>query len=138
MLVVAIIGIIAAIAVPGLIRARMSGNEASAIGSMRAIHNSEITYAQTCGGGGYATSLDDLATSPTSGGTPFITPDLATNGVVKAGYTIQIGPGVAAFNVLAAGGPCHGKGLGSAYNAPGTPPTLGPTGTPAFSTTHSG
>src|SRR5258705_12849290 len=47
LIVVAIIGIIAAIAVPGLLRARMSGNEASAIGSMRAIHNSEITYAQT-------------------------------------------------------------------------------------------
>src|SRR4030095_7041553 len=34
LIVVAIIGIIAAIAVPGLLRARMSGNEASAIGSM--------------------------------------------------------------------------------------------------------
>ena len=37
LIVVAIIGIIAAIAVPGLLRARMSGNEASAIGSLRAI-----------------------------------------------------------------------------------------------------
>src|SRR5258705_11582682 len=52
LIVVAIIGIIAAIAVPGLLRARMAGNEASAIGSMRAIHNSEVTYAETCGGGG--------------------------------------------------------------------------------------
>ncbi len=131
MLVVAIIGIIAAIAVPGLIRARMAGNEASAIGSMRAIHNSEVTYAQTCGGGGYATSLDDLATSPTSGGSPFITPDLATNGVVKAGYTIQIGPGVAAFNVLAAGGTSNGTVSESTA-------TLGQTGTRAFATNNSG
>ena len=38
LIVVAIIGIIAAIAVPGLLRARMSGNESSAIGSMRAIN----------------------------------------------------------------------------------------------------
>ena len=38
LIVVAIIGIIAAIAVPGLLRARMSGNEASAIGSLRAIN----------------------------------------------------------------------------------------------------
>ena len=37
LIVVAIIGIIAAIAVPGLLRARMSGNEASGIGSMRTI-----------------------------------------------------------------------------------------------------
>src|SRR4051812_23907739 len=96
MLVVAIIGIIAAIAVPGLIRARMAGNEASAIGSMRAIHNSQITFAQTCGGGGYATSLDDLAAPPTSGGTPFITADLSTNGVIKTGYTVDIVPGIGA------------------------------------------
>ena len=41
LIVVAIIGIIAAIAVPGLLRARMSGNEASAIGSLRAINSSQ-------------------------------------------------------------------------------------------------
>ena len=41
LIVVAIIGIIAAIAVPGLLRARMSGNEASAIGSLRAINGGQ-------------------------------------------------------------------------------------------------
>ena len=54
LIVVAIIGIIAAIAVPGLMRARMSGNEASAIGSIRTINSSQATYASSCGGGGYA------------------------------------------------------------------------------------
>ena len=74
LIVVAIIGIIAAIAVPGLLRARMSGNEASAIGSMRAINSSQVTYAASCGGGGYATSLTDLATPPTAGGDPYPKP----------------------------------------------------------------
>ncbi len=64
LIVVAIIGIIAAIAVPGLLRARMSGNEASAIGSLRAINSAESTYASSCGGGGYAIKLVDLATAP--------------------------------------------------------------------------
>jgi prepilin-type N-terminal cleavage/methylation domain-containing protein len=41
LIVVAIIGIIAAIAIPGLLRARQSGNEASAIGSLRAISSAE-------------------------------------------------------------------------------------------------
>ena len=41
LIVVAIIGIIAAIAVPGLLRARMSGNEASAIGSIRTMASAE-------------------------------------------------------------------------------------------------
>ena len=50
LIVVAIIGIIAAIAVPGLLRARMSGNEASAIGSLRAINSAQSTYSSSCGG----------------------------------------------------------------------------------------
>ena len=57
LIVVAIIGIIAAIAIPGLLRARMSGNEASAIGSVRAIHSAQATFAASCGGGGYANTL---------------------------------------------------------------------------------
>ena len=54
LIVVAIIGIIAAIAVPGLLRARMSGNEASAIGSLRAINSGQATYSSSCAAGGYA------------------------------------------------------------------------------------
>ena len=57
LIVVAIIGIIAAIAIPGLLRARMSGNEASAIGSMRAINSAQSTYSSSCASGGYAQSL---------------------------------------------------------------------------------
>ena len=53
LIVVAIIGIIAAIAVPGLLRARMAGNEASAIGSLRAINGAQATYAASCGSGFY-------------------------------------------------------------------------------------
>src|SRR4051794_41901551 len=53
LIVVAIIGIIAAIAVPGLLRARMSGNEASAIGSLRAINSGQASYSSSCANGGY-------------------------------------------------------------------------------------
>ena len=62
LIVVAIIGIIAAIAVPGLLRARMSGNEASAIGSLRAINSAESTFSSSCGANGYA--QDAARTSP--------------------------------------------------------------------------
>ena len=51
LIVVAIIGIIAAIAVPGLLRARQAGNEASAIGSLRAVNSAQATYAASCGSG---------------------------------------------------------------------------------------
>ena len=59
-IVAAIIGIIAAIAVPGLLRARMSGNDASGIGSIRTISSAEAAYTSSSGGGGYAQSLADL------------------------------------------------------------------------------
>ncbi len=138
LLVIMIIGIISAIAIPGLLRARIAGNEASAIGSMRAVHNSQVTYAQTCGGGGYATSLDDLATPPSSGGTSFITPDLSANGAVKAGYTVLVVPGTGASQVLAGAATCNGTTSQSSYHATATPATLGQTGTRAFATNNSG
>ena len=81
LIVVAIIGIIAAIAVPGLLRARMSGNEASAIGSLRAINSAQSTYSSSCASGGYAPTLTDLVAAAPAGGTPgFISPDLGANG----------------------------------------------------------
>ncbi|MDQ3908514.1 MAG: type II secretion system GspH family protein, partial [Acidobacteriota bacterium] len=61
LIVVAIIGIIAAIAVPNLIASRKAANEGSAISSMRTISTAQQTYRQTYGGGtSYATSLDSL------------------------------------------------------------------------------
>src|SRR5262245_27249424 len=90
LIVVAIIGILAAIAVPGLLRARMAGNEASAIGSMRAVNSAQVTYAATCGGDGYAEDLADLAKPPMSGGDAFIGADLSVNRVQKSGYLIAL------------------------------------------------
>src|SRR5438552_11466716 len=85
LIVVAIIGIIAAIAIPGLLRARMAGNEASAIGSLRAINSGQAAYSSSCAAGGYATTLGDLFKAP-AGGQGFISPDLATSNTVKSGY----------------------------------------------------
>ena len=89
LIVVAIIGIIAAIAVPGLLRARMAGNEASAIGSLRAINSANINYMTNCANGsGYAVSLVELGTPPSTGGQPFISPDLGVaSPVTKSGYS---------------------------------------------------
>lgn len=94
LIVVAIIGIIAAIAVPGLLRARMAGNEASAIGSLRAINSAQINYMTNCANGsGYAATLGNLGTAPTTGGQPFISPDLGVTTALinKAGYNLSFG-----------------------------------------------
>jgi type IV pilus assembly protein PilA len=94
LIVVAIIGIIAAIAVPGLLRARMSGNETSAIGSIRAINTAQVNYSSACGQGFYAPSLMSLNTPPTGGGTEvFISPDMGTDPTTKSGYLVTLTPG---------------------------------------------
>jgi type IV pilus assembly protein PilA len=90
LIVVAIIGIIAAIAIPGLLRARMSGNEASAIGSLRAINSGEAAFSSSCANGGYATTLAQLFAPATGGGTGFISPDLSADPSTKSGYTVTL------------------------------------------------
>jgi prepilin-type N-terminal cleavage/methylation domain-containing protein len=138
LIVVAIIGIIAAIAVPGLLRARMSGNEASAIGSMRAINSAQVTYASTCGADGYAQDLAVLAIPPTAGGDPFIGADLGANGIVKSGYLITLAPGTNSAAVGLAANTCNGTNSFSTYHATATPAIPGQSGTRAFATNNSG
>ena len=143
LIVVAIIGIIAAIAVPGLLRARMSGNEASAIGSIRTIASAEATYASACGGGGYAVSVADLGKAPTAGGPAFIPADLAAavdTTHLKSGYFFTIANGPAGTTVLAKADTCNGAAADSStqFFASTAPGTAGTTGTRYFATDHSG
>src|SRR5918993_1701463 len=90
LIVIAIIGILAAIAVPGMLRARRSGNEASAIGSLRALNNAESSYASGAGKGGFATLLATLATACPGSNFAFISPDLSIDPAVKSGYTVTM------------------------------------------------
>jgi type IV pilus assembly protein PilA len=115
LIVVAIIGIIAAIAIPGLLRARQSGNEASGIGSMRSVNSAEATFASSCGNGFYAPSLERLYAAP-NGGTPFIGADLATTGVVKSTYTITVAAAAGGAQTDACNGTTAAT-LGAGYTA---------------------
>jgi prepilin-type N-terminal cleavage/methylation domain-containing protein len=91
LIVVAIIGIIAAIAIPGLLRARMSGNEASAVGSMRAVASAQAVYSSAAAQGGYATGLPILAIACSGGTAPFLSRDLTTGAtVLKSGFTVGL------------------------------------------------
>jgi prepilin-type N-terminal cleavage/methylation domain-containing protein len=132
LIVVAIIGIIAAIAVPGLLRARISGNEASAIGSLRAVSSAESTFAASCANGLYAQTLDILGTGP-SGGSAFISPDLGSAAtVVKSGYTVSM------TGTSQTGTACNGAtNLASGYHA-WADPVSSSTGTRYFFTNTTG
>jgi len=135
LIVVAIIGIIAAIAVPALLRARMSGNETSAIGSMRAIASAEASYSGAAGNGGYAITLARLATACPGSPVGFISPDLSTDPATKSGYTI-----VLAASAIAAAGPldCNGVVTQTGYYATALPTTVGTTGNRGFAANNLG
>ena len=131
LIVVAIIGIIAAIAVPGLLRARIAGNEASAIGSLRAVVSAQADYNGL--NRAYAGDLANLAKTCASVTTPFISADLNANGVVKSGYTFTMddggaGPGVAKDSCL------NATALG--FWATGTPEALKSSGNRGFATSQ--
>jgi type IV pilus assembly protein PilA len=129
LIVVAIIGIIAAIAVPGLLRARIAGNEASAIGSLRAIVSAQADYNGLMRG--YA---NDLATLLPVGcavvSTPFLSADLDTNGVIKSGFTFTMANGLGVAN----GNDLCGNPMATGFLATAIPQTVGSTGNRAFAT----
>jgi type IV pilus assembly protein PilA len=90
LIVVAIILIIAAIAIPNLLRARISANESSAASSVRKIATAEMAYSASYPTVGFAAALADLG-GPVSGCTPTsstacILDDVLTSGQ-KSGYT---------------------------------------------------
>jgi prepilin-type N-terminal cleavage/methylation domain-containing protein len=91
LIVVAIILIIAAIAIPNLLRARMSANEASAVGSLRTINTAEVTFSTTYGPGFANLSVLGPADASCSAGASATNACLIDNVLAagtKSGYTI--------------------------------------------------
>ncbi len=80
LIVVAIIGIIAAIAIPNLLASKRAANEGSAQSSMRTIHSSEAVYQATAGNGSFGT-LANLQTQNLV--------DTVLGGGVKSGYNFE-------------------------------------------------
>ena len=90
LIVVAIILIIAAIAIPNLLRSKIAANESSAVGSVRTIGTAEVTYSSSWGSG-YAPTIAELGgaapcTIASAKTACLIDPLLSTGGNVKSGY----------------------------------------------------
>ena len=109
LIVVAIIGIIAAIAIPNLLASRRAANEGSAQSSIRILTSAEATYQSTSGGGNYGdlaalgtANLVDAAlsgavssgTAPKSGYYYMVTKQDASSGGAQARYTSSARPSV--------------------------------------------
>ncbi len=120
LIVVAIIGIIAAIAIPNLLASRRAANESSAIATMRTIFSSEATYQSTTGAGQYG----DLAALGTAG--------LVDSVVVASGTTPKSGYGFTALKIGT------GTPFFDATAVPSTFSGIGATGTRSFFVNESG
>lgn len=130
LIVVAIILIIAAIAIPNLMHARMAANESSAVGSVRTVTTGEITYQSTYPTVGYAPALVNLggplgvACVPSQNSACLIDSVLANNGNPpgsgKSGYRFISGTGTVA------------GGVNIGYTIQAAPITINQTGIRAF------
>jgi len=129
LIVVAIIAVVAAIAVPGLLRARMTGNETSAIASLKVSTSSQVAYSASCGFGGYAATFLVLGTPVVAGSEAFISADLGSSTTpLRSGYNFTMTAGAAAT------GPddCLARATNAGYYATAMPQTFGSTGTRTF------
>ena len=125
LIVVAIILIIAAIAIPNLIKSKMAANESSAVGSVRTINTGEVNYAASCPAVGFSASLAELNTGAAcTGGKGIIDPILSAG--KKSGYvfTYATTPG--------------GDNLNDTYTQTGVPATVGTTGQRGFYSDQTG
>ncbi len=125
LIVVAIILIIAAIAIPNLIKSKMAANEASSVGSIRTINTGEVNYAASCPAIGYSASLAELNTGAAcTGGKGIIDPVLSLG--AKAGYKFT-------YATLAGA-----DGLNDTYTQTGVPSVIGTTGQRGFYSDQTG
>ena len=118
-ILVAIISIVAAIAVPALLRTHCNFNDTFAIVSLKETTSAQVAYSKACGNGGYAASFIVLGTAPASGGPGFISADLGRfEAPQKNGYNFTLSAGAGA-----AAGPkdCNGTGTVTAYLATARP-----------------
>jgi len=126
LIVVAIILIIAAIAIPNLLRSRMAANEASAVGSIRTLNTSAVTFSSTYPANGYPPSLAAMSGANPCTATPaqacLIDAVLAAG--TKSGYTFG----------------WHGDGAtpSVSYTLNANPVTIGSSGQRAFFSDQSG
>ena len=129
LIVVAIILIIAAIAIPNLLRSKMAANEASAVGSIRTINTAQVTYSSSWGTG-YAAALANLG-------------DGGANPCVAAAATACLIDGVLAAGVksgynFTSAGTLPSGGVNNGFEASATPVAVGTTGQRAFCSDQTG
>ena len=131
LIVMAIIGILAAVSMALYRNARIRGAESSAIAALDAINQAQFAFMQTCGRQLYAPTLTSLGTPPPGTDAGFLSPDLTrADQIPRSGYIIQMGGTPLDDGTLA----CTGVAPMPAYQATADPITAGVTGIRYFGT----
>lgn len=124
--VIALVGLLSTLAIPGLMRARGAAQASSALGTMRVINSAQLSYAITCGLGFYAPDMTVLGVTPPGSIEAFVPAELGTaKTFIKSGYNFSM----AGTPVAGAPGTCNGLGPGqtsSGYAAVADPLDLTP------------
>lgn len=133
LIVVAVISLLASIAIPWVLSARSSANEASAVASLEAINDAQALYREVCGKGRYAPGLTALGQPVPSTGEAFLSPDLTSaDVVVKSGYQLTVGGTPPEVPVKG----CNGADTNAGYFATADPLRQGESGGRFFGTNH--
>ena len=112
--VIALLGLVSTLAIPGLMRARVSAQSASALGTVKVVNSAQLSYAITCGLGFYAPTFTTLGTPPPNSTEAFLSTELASGPTfIKSGYTFSmagtaVGGAPASCNGLSAGAAASG------------------------------
>ena len=128
LIVVAIILIIAAIAIPNLLKSKMAANESSAVGSVRTINTGQVTYSAGCPAIGYSATLVELNTGALCPSGKGIIDNVlgGADPSTKSGYTFAYTPGGAVGGVVVS------------YTIKATPVQVGTTGQRMFCSDQTG
>jgi prepilin-type N-terminal cleavage/methylation domain-containing protein len=112
--VVALVGLLASLAIPGLMKARGAAQSASALGTLRVVNSGQLSFAITCGLGFYSPDFPTLTIAPPGSVDGFLPAELATGPTfVKGGYMFSMA------GTTLPGAPATCNGLGPGSSAPG-------------------
>ena len=109
--VIALIGLLSTLAIPGLMRARGAAQSASALGTMKVVNSAQLSFAITCGLGFYSPDFQTLGMIPPSAIEAFLPPEMSSGATfIKSGYTFSM----AGVGLAGAPASCNGLSAGAA------------------------
>jgi type IV pilus assembly protein PilA len=130
LIVMAIVGILAAIAMAGYRHARVTGSEASAVAALLTINQAQFAFSQTCGNQLYSPTLAGLGVPSLASGQAFISPDMTADPLMKSGYLFVMS-GTAALDARQT---CNGLTPVTSYQVTADPVNPGISGIRYFAT----